>query len=95
MKSSELLNWLKEEFPQLHWNKQVVFGSDYFAAFRGRSRIYVKPLKNNAGFGIMFENVDSGFNESVNTLEELKEKIVECVRQVDVKLLKDYQPSLM
>mgnify|MGYP001811051501 CR=1 FL=1 len=95
MKNKDLLKWLQEEFPQLNWNTQIVFESEYLATFKGKSRIYVKPLKKNAGYWIMFDNVDYGFGHDVYTLDELKAKIVECIRQIDAKLLKDYQPSLM
>ncbi|MGB7594486.1 MAG: hypothetical protein WBL80_02865 [Erysipelotrichaceae bacterium] len=94
MSYKALMAWLKTEFPQLAWSSSQLFGKECIAASIKHARIFIK-IRKNSTFGIDFDNRDHGFDKECLDHEALKTGIVECINDVDPKLLVDVQPSLL
>lgn len=94
MTVNQLIEWLRKEFPQTSWFESSLFGKKCAASDLDRSaRIYVSAKKDK--FGVDLDMKNNGFGRQLESLEEVKQTIIESMNVVNPKLLNSIQERLI
>lgn len=95
MTIKQLIEWLRKEFPQASWFETSLFERKCVAAqFGANTRIYVSS-KPKGTFGIDLEMKNNGFGRQLESLDQVKDTVIECMNIIDPSLLNSIQERLI
>jgi len=93
MNYTEMMNWLRIEFPQCAWLESTVFGNRCIAAYIGTSRVLVRITKSGK-FGVDLDKKGSPYSEACETIEQVRSAIIQCLKNISIELVEDVQMTL-
>ena len=93
MNTNELLEWVRFEFPQLPWSDGLFFGTKCIQANYRMSKIFVGVSKSRKIF-IELDKKGSKVSQVCSNRKEARSAVIECMRQIDKRLLRDLQTTI-